>query len=441
MPRFSAKVKEIFDTLSYHSDIAKANKLLEELKDPLDIAFGKLFITYHYLWFLLQGEYVEMLNEIENENKILKDQLLQFLINIYYCRLYVGMNVPVVSKEQAEKYLDHIEQSYQGIDYKDDWEEYYCYGRYYQTKASYEHNIKENLSNAIKFQKKGIEAWSKIPEEGEDFSSRGHNPLGAYYSQGGNFEEAEKSYKISLDAYKKYNNLGQLWPLNSLSVLNFIKGNLQKAKELNMQALDVAKRFNSTYGMYGSLRRKGSYLFSEGNYDEALKAYQESLAYRKKRGDLIRIHRGYFEIFDFYYQRFKITKDKTFLTQAEQAFIDLQELSKSLLDNKTVTNSTNYANSQILKHGNIRKKANALDILEELRENNPNRIEISLDLIELLFEDVVQSEDQDTINQIDGLMEKIAQIPLRNDPQAIFSFISQQIFLAKYNYLLRVIRV
>jgi len=102
-----------------------------------------------------------------------------------------------------------------------------------------------------------------------------------------------------------------------------------------------------------------------------------------------------------------------------------------------VVNYTDYAHSLILKHGNIRKKGNAMDILEELIEYYPNDIGIALNLMELLFEDVFHSEDQDTINQIDELMGKISKVPLRNNPQAVFDFISQQIFLAKYNYYIK----
>ncbi len=57
----------------------------------------------------------------------------------------------------------------------------------------------------------------------------------------------------------------------------------------------------------------------------------------------------------------------------------------------------------------------------------------SIGLLELLFEDVLLTEDQDTINKIDALMMKINKIPLRNNLQAIFALISHQIFLAKYN--------
>lgn len=437
MPRFSAKTKEIWDTLSYHTDISKANKTLEGLKDPLDITFGKLFIAWHYFMFQQQSKFLVILAEIENENKILKDQFIQFMINYYYCLYYMGGSTPIVSKGQAEKYFDYIEQSYQGIDYKDDWEKNYCIGWYYDSKAQYEEKFKDDLSNAIKFEKKCIEAWSKIPEDGEYHSAGGYITLSFYYGQNGDFDEAEKSINRALLVYKKYNNLFQRLPLVYLSWLKYLKGDLQKAKELNEKGLEVAKHFDNSYGIYGSLTRKGSYLWQEGEYDESIKTYQESLVYRKQHGDPLSIFWGYFRIFDLYHRRFKTTKDKAFFTQAEQTLTDLQELSKTYSDNKTMINYTNYAQSLILKYGNVRKRAKSIDILEELIKYYPNNIEISLNLLELLFEDVIQSEDQDTINQIVELMEKVIQIPLRNNPQAIFSFISQQIFLAKYIYYIK----
>jgi pyruvate-formate lyase len=112
-------------------------------------------------------------------------------------------------------------------------------------------------------------------------------------------------------------------------------------------------------------------------------------------------------------------------------------MSKTYSEDKTIVNYTNYSHSLILKHGNIRKKGKAIDILEELRTFYPNNIEISLNLLELLFKDVIESEDQDTIDQIDELMEQITKIPLRSNPQAVFSYVSQQIFLAKYNYYIK----
>ena len=437
MPRFSAKAKEIHDKIWYNSDVIKANKLLGELKDPLDIAFGKLFIIYYWMALQHQQEFLENLTDIENENKILKDHFLQFIINFYYCLYYVGWNNPSVSKEQAEKYMDIIERSHENIEYEDNWEKYYCFGWYYAIKAAYEVSNKGEISNVIKFQTKCIEAYSKVPEEGEYYSATGHIMLGWYYMLNGDFEEAEKSQNRGLHAFIQYNNFYQLWPLGNLFRLNLIKGNLQKAKESIDLLLDVAKQHNSTSGIFNGLTWKGFLSYQEGNYDEALIAYQEGNIYRKQYNDPLQIFWGYFQIFEFYYLRFTVLKDKAFLTKAEQTLSVLQELSKTHSDIKTIFNYSKYAQALILKHGNIRKRGSAIDILEELIEFYPNNIEFPLNLLELLFEDALLSEDQETIDQIDELMEIVNRIPLRNNPQAIFNFISQQIFLAKYIFYIK----
>ncbi|MHA2249448.1 MAG: tetratricopeptide repeat protein [Candidatus Kariarchaeaceae archaeon] len=437
MPRFSAEAKEFHDAIWYYQDTAKAKSLMKELNDPLDNAFADLFFAGYYILFQQQEKFLQILADKDNENKRLNDQFIQFIINNYYCRYYLGHNNPIVSKKQTKKYLGHIEQSYQDIEYRDDWEKYYCIGWYYHTKALCEVSINGDHLTAIKFQKKCVETWSNIPEDGEYYSSYGHNNLGLYHQFSGNFEEAEKSFNRVLDEYVKYNNLYQLWPLDNLSDLCLIKGELQKAKAFNMRGLDIAKRYNNTSGIFGCLTRIGSHHYQEGNYDEALKSYQESLVYRKQHGDLLPIFWGHYRIFNFYYQRFKMTKDKAFFSLAEQTLDDLQELRNANPENKIVVNYTDYAHSLILKHGNIRKKGQAIEIMERLIELYPRDIDISLNLMEVLFGDVIESEDNETINQIDELMVKISSIPLRNNRQAIFDFISKHIVLAKYSYYIK----
>ncbi|MHA2031187.1 MAG: tetratricopeptide repeat protein [Candidatus Kariarchaeaceae archaeon] len=437
MPRFSENAKEVMASVYYHTDIVKANKLREELKDPLDIAFGKVFVAFFYVMYHHQSNLQELLVEIKNDNKRLKDPLIQLMIDFHYCWINLGVNYPVVSKEQAEQYLDNIEQSYQDIDYIDDWEKNFCFGFYHHTKAVYECLIRNDLSNAIKHHKRCIEFFSKIPEDGEYVADMSHLNLGVYYQQNGDFKEAEKSFNRVLEVSKKFNNLSQYWALSSLSGLNFLKGNLQKALELNVQRLNISRESDNTYGIFTSLTRNASYLFQESNYDDAIKAHRESLVYRKQHGEALPTFWGYFNIFKFYYQRFKTSKDKAFLEQAEQTLTDLEEMRESQSDNKTIIRYTNYAHSLILKEGNILKKAKSIGIMQDLLKDYPNNIEISLNLLELLFDDAAQSEDQDMINQIDTLMEKLGEIPLRTNPQAVFNFVSQQIFLAKFNYYIK----
>ncbi|MCE7735989.1 MAG: hypothetical protein GPJ54_13995 [Candidatus Heimdallarchaeota archaeon] len=222
--------------------------------------------------FQHQKEFLKILAEVESENIKLKDQLLQFFINWYYCYYYMGWNNPTVNKEKALRYLYEMEQSFQDIDFKDDWEKYFCEGWYNYSKAWYEWVIKDNVSNATNFQEKCVDAWSKVPEEGDYYSAHGYIMLGWYYFMIGDFEKGEKYQHLALSAFKKYNNLYQYFPLGNLVLINRIKGNFQKAKELNLQHLNLGRQNLDTNVIFDSLTMKGSLLFQEGNYDEAFEA-------------------------------------------------------------------------------------------------------------------------------------------------------------------------
>lgn len=437
MPRFSQKAKEIFEVIWYQADVNKAKKLMKELKNPLDIAFGKIWIARDSLVFKRQTEFLKIISKLENESKELKDRFIQFLIYYLYILYYSGFNAPIIDCDQVKKYLNNMEETYHALNHLDDWEKYFSEGWYYYSKAFYLYKVNINLSDAIKFQKMCIDSFSKVPQDGKFLSEYNHLNMGQYYLEDGNFEEAEKSFKISLEVTVEYNHKMQSWLMGSLSWLNFLKGDLRNAREYNNKSLKSAKRDNNLPVIIYGLMRKALLLQGEGNYNDPLKAYQEGLVYRKQHGNPLEIFWGYFNIFDFYYKRFKITRDKAFFTQAEQTLTDLQELRKTHSDNKVIVSYTDYAQALIFKFGNIRKKGKAIDIIEELVDAYPNEIGMTLELLELLFEDFFLSEDPDIIDQIDRLMEKVNQIPLRNNPQAIFSFISQQIILAKYIYYIK----
>lgn len=433
MPRFSSKVKEIHDSLRYKLNMEKANQLQNKLSDPLDIAISELFIAYYNLYFQQLTLFLKRLNKVEDINKALKDKFVQFITNCHYYSYYNGMNNPTVSKGQAEKYLESMEKSYEELDCQDDWEKFYCSGLYYLMRAQ----ATEDSSKAIQFQKQCIKAFSLIPEDGKYYSASGYNNLGLYYLRIGNFQEAENSFNIALDIHENYANRLQLLPLSNLMALNYMKGNLGQTKDLIERGIEIAKRYKDIFGISNYLSYKGICSFQEAKYDEAIKEKKESLKYRIQYGDPLHLFWGYFDIFDFYYKRYKMTNDDVFLTEAENVLIDLQKLSSSHPDNKTMKNYNDFGDSLIWKHGNIKKRAKAMNILENLLEIYPNEIRFSLNLLELLFDDVLQSEDQDTIQQIDDLMARIGKIPLRTNPEAVIGYSSQQIFLAKYNYYIR----
>lgn len=440
MPRFSVKAKNIHDQIWYYTNIITAKSIMKELKDPLEIAFGKLFIADYYISFRQIDEFLEILNDLENVNEQINDQFIQFLINYNYCFYYLRDADPIVGKEQVERYLQSMEKSYQNIDYKDDWEKYYCIELYYFAKALYEAKFNNNLPNAIKFHKLRIESALGIPEDGEYISALGYNNLGVCYLDIGELDEAEKSFHRMLDACEKYRNLWQFHPLGNLAWLKSVKGDFKEAMELNEQGLEIAKQFDNAYAISGRLGSKGNHLYLEGNYDESLKIYQEALDYAKLHGNPLSVFEGHYDIFTYYYSRFRVTSEDGYLKGAQEKLNDLRELSESYSENKTIVNYYKYAQALIFKHGNVRKRAKAIDTLEELLgqyvENISREIFI-LSLLELLFEDMLISDDRETIDQIDELMENLINIPLRNNPKAVLSFTGQQIILAKYHYYIK----
>jgi tetratricopeptide (TPR) repeat protein len=438
LPRFSAKVKEIHDAILFDVDLEKAKSLLNELDDHLDITIGKLFIAWFYgIDFHDEKKFIDLLTEIEIENMKLKDEFVQYLLNLYYFFHYIGLQGPVVNQDKAELHLKNMEQNYRIIDYEDEWEEFYCTMWYYNNKGLFVHKIRNNTVKAIEYQKRCIETMSLIPVDGKDYVASGHVNLGHYYYANGELDKAEISLMKALTKRKKSSDRRQLLPLYNLIILNQMKGNIQNAKMFNEKRLDIARQFNDQYGIQSSLTVKGSYLFQEGYYKEALETLEESLKYRKQHGDPFQIYIGLFDLFIYFYQRFKTSRKPEFLDQAEQKLPQLIEHSKNHPDHSVIVNYTKYVQAVLLKYGNMKKKVEAIMILEELFSTYPTDISIALELIELLFEDAVQSGDPDTIIQIDDLMLKIGQAPLRNNPHAVFAYLSQQVFLAKYNYYIK----
>ena len=68
--------------------------------------------------------------------------------------------------------------------------------------------------------------------------------------------------------------------------------------DYNELGFNNAKINNNTFGIYVHLTYRAKYLYEEGKYDEALKTYQEILAYRKQQKDPLEIFWGYYEFFN-----------------------------------------------------------------------------------------------------------------------------------------------
>lgn len=441
MPRFSSKAKQVFDLIMYKTDIQSAIDLINELTVPFDICFAKICLLFYYLTFYKYDLFLRNLKEVEEINKINPDDFILFNIKNYYFIFYSGStnifrNNSIAGFELATKYYHEEENIYPKIDFYDEWEKNFCEALYYFSQGSYFLMIENNPSKGVEFWEKSNISFTLIPDDGEFLSkTHGYNNLGAILRIVGNFEESEKCLLISLKESEKNDNLWQRFPLFNLTMIYLQKGELLKAFEMNARSLNLFNRITDEVGMYWSLEMQGDLLFAEGSYKKALESYQESLEYRKKHQDGLELFKGYGVIFDYYYKYYKISKNKELFTKAEHILNECKKVRDNYPDDQIIKNYTNFYEACILKYGNLKKRAKADEIFENLIKIYPYAWNFVSEYLELLFEDYLVSEDEETINKIDSLITKIYDISL--SITSIDSFVQQQIILSKYQFFIK----
>ena len=86
MFRYSAKVKEISDLIWYQTDLKKAKEQISELRNPLDIAYIKLWIGFLTMHYQRIDEFLDIMNDVEIINKTL-NRFLFIIINATHMNL------------------------------------------------------------------------------------------------------------------------------------------------------------------------------------------------------------------------------------------------------------------------------------------------------------------------------------------------------------------
>jgi tetratricopeptide (TPR) repeat protein len=435
MTRFSDKSILVFEQWFYHSDIKEVMRLTGELTNPLDIAFAKIWIVFWGITFEDYQLAFSTLFEIEKINEELKDEFINFQLDLLYCVYYVRINGPVFDKEKALEYMKKVEKKFPTIKGADDFEKYFVEGFYYHTRGLIKRKIESNISGAIMELKRSIGSFRKIPKYGEHIASFTEHGLASYYLAIGNFDEAEKLLTNFIELFEDYNNIMMLFAYDLLGEIKYGKCKIDETIKIDSKIIDLAKIIENNFWIAFGLSKKGNFLYNEGEYDEALEYYNESLEYRKKSTPL-QYFWGKYEIFMYHYKLYEMTNETSYLIKSKELYKDLKELNNNSEDS-TMHHFASYTDALILKKGNMKMKVKAMDILEELSDIYPNNFDISLHLIEVLFDDFSVSEEEDIIEQIDSLMERFTRMPSLSRPSLIAEYTKYQIIVAKYNFLMK----
>ena len=204
MPRVSVHAKKVFDLIWYNADIEQAKGMIKNLKDPLDIAFGKIWLGYFFLCFYSIYPALIELKEAEENTHINQDKFIIFLVHSLYLGYYLGWNSPIVDIKLAKKYFISFQKFYFEIEYVDEWERFFSQGWYYFILANYVNFIENNLEKGIEYQRKSKEAWKFVPNDGEFLHKFfGNICVGYFLRLAGQFDEAEKLFLIALEESEK----------------------------------------------------------------------------------------------------------------------------------------------------------------------------------------------------------------------------------------------
>ena len=214
----------------------------------------------------------------------------------------------------------------------------------------------------------------------------------------------------------------------SLAWFYSLKGDIQKAHEYSNQALVTAKKYNQEYVIIKALDTIAYCFFQEGKYKEALASHQESLQYRIQTDQPSIKFLGYNNLFKYYYERFRMENNRLFLEKAGEQLLKMEDLRGKLSEDSLSMFLIRHDKAFLLKHGSFKEKAQAIEIFKQLLEVESESLyhrEVAIHLIDLLFENIVITEDESIIKEIETIMKRLEEYPLLRNPKAVFGYTSQ----------------
>jgi len=141
-----------------------------------------------------------------------------------------------------------------------------------------------NYENAEKLYRESIEIDRKL--ENWHGLSRTLHQLATIYLERSEYNEAEKLCKENLDISQRFNDQYSLSKaFHQLAVIHQIKGEHDEAKKLFHESLDIKRRIGDKMGMASSLGQFAMTLMDTGNYLQAEKLYRQVLEISKEVGD------------------------------------------------------------------------------------------------------------------------------------------------------------
>lgn len=258
--------------------------------------------------------------------------------------------------------------------------------------------------------------------------------MGLYFGETGNLDKAIEQYEESLAINLKNpalkSDYGALAAYNNIGENYRLKGDLDLALSYYNQCLQLSQKLNDKSGICISYHNLGLVYSEKGQVEKSYKSLIKGLTITKEIGSKFEISRS---LFDLIYHHISPLNLDTL-----QPFFDELTLLAKKEKNSRIKNRVRIVEALFLKYsGRSRNIHKAEDILYQLLDDetveNELLILITLNLFELLFEELEITNEEEILDEIGVLIKKL--LNLADKGHSFLLFTEFYYFKAKFSLL------
>lgn len=377
-------------------------------------------------YLTVQGKLTEAGEIVESFERI-GDDLVDCLILDVSSNYYFTFNDLSIDYKKSYEYHEEALKLSESMTFQDRWEEAFVKIYEIQRICYKSSGQLELLRNAEKFE----ELIRNYPEIG-DYKYLFLNNSAVEFVGTGNLDHAIKLFQEVADFMSLSDHI--ILPLCNSSECYYVKGDLEKSKELITLALEKSITSTNYWLKDLSLLTEARILESERKFNELEQNRINHLKFAQEYGNRVKISESFFNLFSYYIDRYKSTEERVNLNKAFEVKKDFDDLLATDPTNENIKRFNNYANALLFSLGTLRQKVRAIDIFEDLIKIYPHEPGLKLHLIELLWTDLEQDINGESKKQIDRLVEDLENSSGFHSTNIDQVSVSYQILIAKYNF-------
>ena len=223
--------------------------------------------------------------------------------------------------------------------------------------ATFYHTRYSDMDNALRFYKKYKENSEKLGRfTGVEYIMM---RIASIYVEQGKVNKALEIYKSILETAGKRRDVDCRYALYGIGLINFIKGEFQKAIEFYEKGLQICERWENLYAKAIPLNLLGEVHIVLGNYEEALTVLEESV---QLEGSLYRKAEPLTNIADVYYHQNKLTEA---MATCEESLALSRQYGGRIQVGKTLHLMAKICRATALKTGSEQHYNEALSYIQE----------------------------------------------------------------------------